>query len=136
MAGAPLKVPAGTNPPTDLAATHTGLTVTEKEIQGDILSEFGGKPYVRLWRSNCGVGVTPDGERVVSFGLPGQADLSGILHPDGRRLEIEVKSEHGTQSKRQQAFQRMIDRFGGVYILARSVDDVRAVLCEQGYPRC
>lgn len=63
------------------------------------------------------------GGRVVRFGLPGQADLTGIL-PGGVRLEIEVKGPGCPQTPEQKAFQRMIERFGGVYVLARSVQDV------------
>ena len=59
----------------------------------------------------------------MKFGVNGQADISGIMS-DGKRLEIEVKSERGRQSKAQKAFQRVIERMGGVYILARCVEDV------------
>jgi hypothetical protein len=51
---------------------------------------------------------------------PGAGDLSGIL-ADGRRLEIEVKSAKGEQGEAQVRWQAMIEKFGGVYILARSV---------------
>jgi hypothetical protein len=71
----------------------------------------------------------------VRFGIPGQADLTGLL-PGGVRLEVEVKGAAGRQTEEQRAFQRMIERFGGVYVLARSVDDVWAAigsyLCDQG----
>jgi hypothetical protein len=48
--------------------------------------------------------------------------LSGILD-DGRRIEIEVKTQSGRQSEQQKRFQEMIEKFNGVYILARSVED-------------
>jgi len=99
--------------------------MTEKQIQNAILRAFGTDPQLRLWRAN--VGVARMGHRVVRFGVPGQADLTGIL-PGGLRLEIEVKSANGRQSTEQRAFQRMIERFGGLYILARSVEDVRRAL--------
>jgi hypothetical protein len=60
------------------------------------------------------------------------ADISGILH-DGRRLEIECKSATGRQSPEQASFQAMIERFGGVYILARSAQDAVAQLQARGY---
>ena len=85
---------------------------------------------MRLWRANTGVARI--GRRVVRFGVPGQADLTGIL-PDGRRLEVETKSATGKQSKDQRNFQRMIERFGGVYVLARSVEDVKRELLRAGY---
>lgn len=82
---------------------------------------------MRLWRANVGVarigGPRSAGGRIVRFGLPGQADLTGIL-PGGVRLEIEAKGAAGRQTEEQHAFQRMIERFGGVYVLARSVEDV------------
>jgi len=105
------------------------IGMSEKEIQNAILRTFGTLPHLRLWRAN--VGVARMGPRVVRFGVPGQADLTGIL-PDGRRLEIEVKSSTGRQSPDQQAFQRIIERFNGLYILARSVEDVRRQLVAAG----
>lgn len=113
--------------------------MNEKAIQNAILREFGTRRDVRLWRANVGVarlgGPRSAGGRVVRFGLPGQADLTGIL-PGGLRLEIEVKGPDGRQSRAQRSFQAMIERFGGVYVLARSVEDVwRAIgshLCDQG----
>jgi hypothetical protein len=82
---------------------------------------------MRLWRANVGVarigGPRSAGGRVVRFGLPGQADLTGIL-PSGVRLEIEVKRPGCPQTPEQKAFQKMIEHFGGVYVLARSVQDV------------
>lgn len=102
---------------------------SEKALQNDILRAFGTLPHLRLWRAN--VGVARIGTRVVRFGVPGQADLTGIL-PDGRRLEIEVKSPTGRQSPDQAAFQGIIERFHGIYILARSINDVRQRLAALG----
>jgi len=103
--------------------------VTEKELQNAILRAFGTLPVLRLWRAN--VGVARLGRRVVRFGIPGQGDLTGIL-PDGRRLEIEVKTVAGRQSPAQRRFQEMMERFHGVYILARSIEDVRRELAARG----
>lgn len=103
--------------------------MNERQIMNDILREFGTRPGLRVWRQNCGAARV--GTRVIRFGVPGQADLTGIL-PDGRRLEIEVKSATGRQTPEQVAFQNMIERFNGIYILARSTNDVRqrlAALC-------
>lgn len=101
--------------------------MNEKCIQNAILREFGTRRDMRLWRANVGVarigGPRRAGGRVVRFGIPGQADLTGIL-PGGLRLEIEVKGADGRQTEEQRSFQRMIERFGGVYVLARSVQDV------------
>ena len=101
--------------------------MTEHQIQNAILREFGTRTDLRIWRANTG--VARYGKRVVRFGVPGQADLTGIL-PDGRRLEIEVKSATGRQSTDQKNYQQMIERLNGVYILARSVADVERILCK------
>ena len=104
--------------------------LAEETIQNDIIREFGTKPWIRLWRQNTGVARIS--QRVVRFGVPGQADLTGIL-PDGRRLEIEVKSATGRQSQDQKNYQNLISKFNGVYILARSVKDVYEQLSKHGY---
>lgn len=97
------------------------MSVREQQVQNQIIAVYGNVRGVRIWRQNTGVGYF--GKRKVTFGVPGQADISGLL-ADGTRLEIEVKSATGTQSGEQKAFQRMIEKHNGVYILARSVEDV------------
>jgi len=114
--------------------------MTEHTLQNEILRAYGTQPDLRLWRANCGMGVVGDVSRIlsfcrrlkipartVSFGVPGQADLTGILG-DGRRLEVEVKASSGRQTTEQQNYERMIVSKGGIYVLARSVDDVRAAI--------
>ena len=63
----------------------------------------------------------------VRFGLPGAADITGIL-PDGRRLEIEVKTPKGKLTDRQIAFGERITENRGVWFVARSVDEALALL--------
>ncbi len=115
----------------------------EARIQLAILLAWGATPHLRLWRANVGVGWFLNGEPArktdrgaypVSFGIPGQADLSGITNT-GRRLEIECKGPRGRQSEDQKRFQAMIARFGGIYILAASVADVDLGLALYGITR-
>jgi len=116
--------------------------MTEKQLQNAILREFGTRPELRLWRANAGVGVAGDvgrimmlckragiSARVVSFGVPGQADLTGVVS-GGLRLEIEVKAPRGRQTADQINYQTMIRRLGGIYVLARDAEDVRRALDE------
>jgi hypothetical protein len=97
----------------------------EHRLQNEILRRFGTRPDLRLWRANAGVARL--GTRLVRFGVPGQADLTGILS-GGIRLEVEVKSPTGRQSVDQRNYQTMIESFGGIYVLARSVDDVERAI--------
>ena len=95
----------------------------EKRIQAEILLAYGALPWLRIWRNSTGVGMSLSGDAVVTFGLKGSADIIGIME-GGRFVAIEVKSKHGRQRPDQVRFQAMLERFGGLYILARSVGDV------------
>jgi hypothetical protein len=105
----------------------------EALVQHEILKAWGAHPAVRLWRQNTGVAKM--GDRSVRFGLPGCADILGLIGPSGRFLAIEVKSPTGRQSEEQKRFERVIKQWGGVYVLARSVADVDAALGALGIGR-
>lgn len=98
----------------------------ESDILRAIKNTLGQRRDMRLWRANAGGAYDRHG-RYVQFGEPGQADLSGIL-AGGRRLEIEVKTPGGSQSDEQRFFGEMILRFGGIYVVARSVEDAVAAV--------
>jgi hypothetical protein len=82
-------------------------------------------PETRVWRNNR-IDVMATGRggnmRRVQAGIDGQGDLSGIIGPTGTRLEIEVKAGNDRQSDKQRAFQAMIERAGGVYLIARDLE--------------
>jgi hypothetical protein len=67
--------------------------------------------------------------RPVTYGVPGQADLSGILG-DGRRLEVELKAGAGKQRDQQKKYEEMIRSHRGIYILARSADEAEGKVKE------
>ena len=79
--------------------------------------------YGFFWRNNTGAQkINNDhGSRFVRFGLPGSADIIGVHK--GRFIAIEVKSKRCRQSTNQQQFQLNIEKYGGSYILAFSIDD-------------
>lgn len=62
---------------------------------------------------------------------PGFADIL-TLGPGGRATFIEVKTSDGELRPAQAAFQTSVERAGGVYLVARSVDDVLALLRSWG----
>lgn len=79
-----------------------------------------------LWyRRN--VGAMRVDNRMIRFGMQGQADIGGILN--GRAVEIELKTATGRQSDSQKNWQSAVEKSGGVYILARSPDGVIEKLC-------
>jgi len=86
---------------------------------------------MRIWRNNTGKGLSLDGKRVITFGLKGSPDIIGVLR-GGRFVGIEVKKPGGRQSDRQKKFQKMLEAFGGLYILADHPDDVGQALEEAG----
>lgn len=101
-------------------------------------------PGARVWRNNrvdvmvAGRGGKP---RRVMAGIDGQADITGVWPvavPSkpfdrlvGFRLEIEVKAGRDKQSAEQVAFQEMVKKAGGLYLVARSVEQ-----CLEELGRC
>jgi hypothetical protein len=107
-------------------------TVEHQNLVHEIMLKLGALPYVRIWKQVNGLAV-PWGQsntvnaRPIHFGGPnGCADLSGIVNyaqAPGRRLEIEVKTGTARQSMEQKDFQAMIQKFGGIYFIAKSIDE-------------
>jgi Holliday junction resolvase len=60
---------------------------------------------------------------------PGVCDRIAVKN--GRVLFIEVKSPAGNQSLLQKRFQACIEASGGIYILARSVEDLARIVEEK-----
>jgi hypothetical protein len=105
--------------------------MTEGEIQAAIRLAAGrAVPGCILWRNSTGVAThapgTP-GARTVRYGLAkGGSDLIGLLRVDSlfaAFLAVEVKTETGRLSPEQRMFGDLVIRCGGIFILARSVDD-------------
>jgi len=87
------------------------------------------RPAFLVWRNNSGAMHSVDTNSLVRFGLPGSPDIICIEPPNGRFVGIECKRRNGgRQSPEQRAFQAACEKRGGVYVLARSVEDVRRVI--------
>lgn len=102
---------------------RTVVPERESAIKSGILAALRMCPRLKLWNAPCGVGRSMDGRRVIRFGTPGMADLTGVLSPDGQRVEIEVKTASGKLEPSQVAFQQMIEESGGIYLVFRSVTE-------------
>lgn len=103
--------------------------MTETELMRNILVAVNQIPDALFWRVNVGLGAGPDG-RMTRYGLPGQADIAGVVR--GRHVELEIKSATGRQSQQQVRWQRAVERAGGVYVLVRSADEALSAL--EGLP--
>jgi hypothetical protein len=81
--------------------------------------------HLRVWRNNRvkAMAIGRGGrQRMISAGVDGQADISGIVGPFGRRVEVEVKAGKDPMSEDQKNFRKMILDLGGIYAVARSVE--------------
>lgn len=61
--------------------------------------------------------------RPIQMANKGAADTAGILAPNGKRLELEIKTDSGKQSKEQRNWERMIKNLGGIYGVIRSPEE-------------
>lgn len=113
--------------PSEITFTHAALLALSK------------LPGVRVWRQNAGKILTRSGgrERVFEAAPPGAADISGIVGPEGWRLEIEMKMPRGKRSDAQEAWAAMCAKHGALYLLfgyhaekslETNVAELRAVL--------
>lgn len=116
------------------------------KLVNQVLIELG-KRYAakaRAWKNHTGQAFTPgsvtdainavikgatfnearDLLTPIRFGVPGQADISGLIGPDGRRLEIEVKTGTGKLHEGQKNFREMILDLGGIHIECRQISDL------------
>ncbi|MFZ4617797.1 MAG: VRR-NUC domain-containing protein [Rectinemataceae bacterium] len=83
---------------------------------------------VYCWRNTTGAYQIQG--RWIQYGKKGGADILGIDNI-GRLICIECKSDRGRLSPEQEEFRREIESRSGIYILARSVDDLEAALGSQ-----
>jgi len=86
-------------------------------------------PLGMAWGNNTGV-LRDKTDRPVRFGLPGSSDIIAIIK--GRFVGIEAKVGADRQRKNQCNFATAVRKAGGIYILARSVDDVLNTLKLEG----
>ena len=110
----------------------------EKDIQRAILDLLAAK-HILAFRMNSGTAIKSYGgkTRAITFGVPGMADILAFpqlkITTDARVIVapfpvwIEVKGD-SKQSDLQKSFQAQVEAEGHRYILARSIEDVEAIL--------
>lgn len=99
------------------------MGVGHSNLIAEILIALSRKPNVRAWKNETGMAFR--GDAPIRFGLKGSADILGIIGPSGRFLAIECKVGKDKQREEQKNFEAMITKLGGLYILARSAEDVK-----------
>lgn len=106
-----------------------------------VIAKERGRPVWIYWRQNTGAGqlATARGPgRFVRFALPGSADYTGIVYPQGRRLDLEIKRPGGKPSPMQLALCDVVNGAGGRYVVvdsvSRAIDVVADILKHTGIP--
>ena len=102
--------------------------VADGGIIPEILVVITGLSGGMFWRNNTGAGFIRG--RWIEFGCVGSGDILGCYR--GRGVAIECKSSTGRHRGKQRDFQAAWEAAGGLYILARSVDDVLLALGVSG----
>lgn len=95
-------------------------TPTARKITNALLVEIPKRFPARVWRRNVGATLNKTGQ-LVRFGVPGEADITGIIRP-GIRLEIEVKAGRDRLTEAQDSFLAMVKLHGGIAIVAHDVE--------------
>lgn len=105
--------------------------MTESEIQAQVRLEAARRGW-HLWRNNSGVLLDRTG-RPVRYGLANDsAGLNAALKSSdligwtdtGRFVSIECKSPGGAIHPAQLAWLKLVEKSGGIAILARSIGDL------------
>lgn len=108
-------------------------SATESQIQGDCLDWLAWH-QILAFRVNSGqvlVANRNGSPRMIKLAPPGTADIIGML-PGGRFLAVECKTRKGKQTPEQEEFEQRVLANGGVYVLARSSEDLEKALMEEG----
>lgn len=105
--------------------------MSEHAVQQAILARLGAVPGLLVWRNNVGASTNVRGQ-LVRYGVPGSADVLLVAAPSGRFCAIEVKAARGRQTDLQVAWGKAVQAAGGVYLVARSVDEAVAGLVAHG----
>jgi hypothetical protein len=96
--------------------------LTEAELTHAIIAALNQIPGVWVWRMNTGR------RGGVSFGLKGQADITGVVR--GQRVELEVKLPKGRVEPHQVAFLERMKLLGAIAGVVRSLDDALALVSQ------
>lgn len=104
------------------------MKASESQIKKSItdylnLQENLGRCYFIRNNSVSGKLIRPDGSiGWIKNNKPGAPDI--IILIAGKFVGVEIKSSVGKQSPEQKQAQEFIERLGGIYVLARGIEDI------------
>lgn len=98
--------------------------ILEKDIQMIICKYLEYKGHF-FWRQN-NIPVFSNGRffAMPKYSKRGVPDIIAILPYNGQFVGIEVKRPNGKLSEHQEAFRDELQRLGGLYVVATSLDDI------------
>lgn len=101
------------------------ISIPESQIQKAILDYLSYLPNIYFFRSGSGAIKTEKG-KYFKTGKKGCPDI--IVCKNGKFIGIEVKTEKGKLSPAQIKAREEIIKAGGIYLIAKSIDDVRKII--------
>lgn len=110
----------------EACAAFSRLYTAEADVLKAVLATLEMHPKV-AWVARMNSGAFQIEGRFIKAGFKGCSDIIGMLK-GGRMLAVECKSSKGKESADQAAFGERVARDGGLYFVARSVDDVMGAL--------
>jgi hypothetical protein len=122
------------------AIPQGGSNSAHSRLIDAILRSAGALPFVRIWKRHVGLFYIVRKDRTtgkvvyaqpIDIGIEGEPDLDGILtrwDGVGVRVGIECKTGQAGQNDDQKRYQKMITTRGGIYILARTVEETLSLL--------
>lgn len=102
-------------------------SAAHQELLDDVMFEFGSRPNVRVWPRRVGLAENVNTGNVTYYGIKGETDLDGLVEFVVRdlsiaiRLAVEIKTGTARLSPSQKTWRAMCEKFGVIYIEARSV---------------
>lgn len=102
----------------------SGYDGTENEFRRHLIARIGARPGYRVWIQNNGViPVKNTAGKTVSYfdaGVPnGASDISGIVAPEGWRIELELKGQRTKHSDAQKNWAKQMEKLGAVVAFYR-----------------
>jgi hypothetical protein len=110
----------------EACAAFSRLYSAEADVLKAVLATLEMHPKV-AWVARMNSGAFEVEGRFIKAGFKGCSDILGMLK-GGRLLAVECKSSKGKETADQAAFGARVAEEGGLYFVARSVDDVMGAL--------